>query len=165
MSKINNCLLVAACLLVLSVTTSAQSNTDFSGTYSTTFEKKDKAGKRTVTILLSVKQAGDVIEVTEEQEGKTYTRKYKLDGSESVNLSTTGIPIRAKASLKKKTLIIESVLPPNGVAEEKWELSKDTTRLKIASNLRMQAPVAIDIGSSSLVYTRVSPPLSTAANP
>ena len=64
--------------------------------------------------------------------------------------------VKDKATLKGKHLTIETLLPGTdprlpGTVEERWELSKNLEKLKIATTLRAGS---IEAGSFEETYTR-----------
>ena len=148
-----------ACILFLAVAALAsdQPTVDFSGTYTSTLTVKDASGKHPKT-LIKVTQTADSLEIATITGGKTVVRKLHLDGTVTTNPTPGGIMVKDKATLKGKSLVIQTVLPGTdprlpGTVEEKWELSKNLDKLKIATTLRAGS---IDAGSSEETYLRSS---------
>lgn len=124
------------CLLLFASTAVAQENPNFSGTYALTALKGDHTAKTLPKNIMKVTQNGETLEIVESfDDGKTLTRKYALNGGESKNLTSGGVPTTDKAEIKGKTLIIRSSCHlPTGVTvheTEKWDLSADSKTLKI----------------------------------
>jgi hypothetical protein len=138
------------CCLFLSVITAlAQENPNFSGTYALTALKGEHTAKTLPKTTMKVTQSGGRIEIVESfDDGKTLTRKYALDGSESKNLTSGGVPTTDRAEIKGKTLVIRSsyrLLTGDTVHEtEKWELSADSKTIKIRHQMQFERMFTLD---------------------
>jgi hypothetical protein len=143
--------LAICCLFLIGATSIAQETRDFSGTFVLTSLKgeKENTAKKLPKIQLKVIQNGNSIEVVETiDDGKTVTARYFLDGRESKNLTSGGVPTTDKAETKGQALVIRSSyrLANGGPVREtqKWELSADSRTLKIRRQTQFEAMSAMD---------------------
>ena len=149
-------LLVALCSGVV-----AQDSTDFSGRYRLVSMKSDNPQTKVPASTLTIIHREGTIERTEVRDGKALVRRYTLDGKECKNVTSGGAPSTDKAQLKGKNMIIRSIVPLNApapaassvITTEKWELSKDSTRLTIHSKIEFPGMAMLD-SSSTEVYSR-----------
>ena len=133
MIRINSSL---CCLVLFAITVVAQETANFAGTYALTALKGEYTTKTLPKNMMKVTQNGSSIEIVESfDDGKALTRKYALDGGESKNLTSGGVPATDKAEIKGKTLVIHSSYRlPTGVTvreTEKRDLSADSKTIKI----------------------------------
>lgn len=146
------------CIFLLALASFASDQpTDFSGNYASNSQVKDASGKHPKT-LIKVVQTSDSLEISTTTDGKTTTRKLRLDGSVTTNPSPRGIMVQDRATLKGKSLLIQTLLPGTdprlpGTVEEKWELSKNLDKLKVATTLRAGN---VDAGSFEETYIRTT---------
>jgi len=141
--------LAICCLFLISATSIAQETRDFSGTFALTSLKGENAAKKLPKILLKVIQNRNSIEIVETfDDGKTVTARYFLDGRESKNFTSGGVPTTDKAETKGKALVIRSSyrLADGGPVREtqKWELSADSRALKIRRQTQFEGMSAMD---------------------
>lgn len=137
------------CLLLFATTAVAQENPNFSGTYALTALKGEHTPKTLPKNTMKVTQKEGTLEVVESfDDGKTLTRKYALDGSESKNLTSGGVPTTDRAEIKGKTVVIRSSYRlPTGVTvheTEKWELSADSKTIKIRQQTQFEGMSMLD---------------------
>jgi hypothetical protein len=136
-------------LFLISATSIAQETHEFSGTFVLTSLKGENSAKKPPKILLKVIQDGNSMEVAETfDDRKTVTSKYFLDGRESKNFTSGGVPTTDKAETKGKTLVIRSSYRlANGVPvreTQKWELSADSKTLKIRRQTQFEGMSVMD---------------------
>ena len=114
----------------------------FSGSY--TLKKTSGAARPGRDSVLRVTQSESAIAVTRELNGRQYVNNFRLDGSEGKYVSPGGATGTCKAQRKSKSLILDSFVTthpqPDGPAvemhtRERWELSKDSTTLKIHTDV------------------------------
>jgi hypothetical protein len=142
--------LSSLCLLLpLSIAAVAQENPNFSGTYALTALKGEHTAKTLPKNMMKVAQNGGTLEIVESfDDGKNLTRKYNLNGGESKNLTSGGVPTTDKAEIKGKTLLIRSSYHlPTGVTvheTEKWDLSADSKTIKIRQQTQFDGMSMLD---------------------
>jgi hypothetical protein len=146
MIRVNSSL---CCLLLFAIISLAQETANFSGTYALTALKGEHTAKTLPKNIMKVTQNGSSIEVVESfDDGKGLTRKYALDGGESKNLTSGGVPTTDKAEIKGKTLVIHSSYRlPTGVTvheTEKWDLSADSKTIKIRQQTQFDGMSMLD---------------------
>jgi hypothetical protein len=146
------------CLLLFASTAVAQENPNFSGTYALTALKGDRTAKTLPKNIMKVTQNNETLEIVESfDDGKTLTRKYALNGGESKNLTSGGVPTTDKAEIKGKTLLIRSsyrLLTGVTVHEtEKWDLSADSKTIKIRQQTQFDGMSIMD-GTLNETYQR-----------
>jgi hypothetical protein len=152
---------VLSLLLVLWVGALAQDNPDFSGTYHLVSIKADNPSKKLPASALTIVHREGIIERTDVTDGKSLVRRYTLDGKECKNVTSGGAPSTDRAELKGKNIIIRSIVPLNApapaassvITTEKWELSKDSTKLTIHTKVEFPGMAMLDF-SSTEVYSR-----------
>jgi hypothetical protein len=137
------------CFLLFAIAVAAQENPTFSGTYVMTALKGQRAPKTLPRNTMKVTQSSGSLEVVEFfGEGKTFARKFALNGEESKNLTSGGVPTSDRVEIKGKTLVIRSSYRlPAGVTifeTEKWDLSGDTKTLKIRHQTQFDGMPALD---------------------
>jgi hypothetical protein len=137
------------CLLLFVITAAAQGKSNFSGTYALTALKGEHTAKALPKNTMKVTQNGGSIEIVESfDDGKTLTRKFALDGSESKNLTSGGVPTTDKAQIRGKSLVIRSSyrLPAGGAVHESetWNLSADSKTLKIRQQTHVEGMSMLD---------------------
>jgi hypothetical protein len=137
------------CLLLVVIAAPAQGTPNFSGTYALTALKGEHTAKTLPKTTMKVTQNAGSIEIVESfDDGKTLTSKYALDGSESKNLTSGGVPTTDKAEIKGKTLVIRSsyrLSTGDTVHEtEKWELSADSKTIKIRHQMQFERMSMLD---------------------
>jgi hypothetical protein len=137
------------CLLLFASTAVARKNPNFSGTYALTALKGDHTAKTLPKNIMKVTQNSETLEIVESfDDGKTVTRKYALNGGESKNLTSGGVPTTDKAEIKGKTLLIRSSYRlPTGVTvheTEKWDLSADSKTIKIRQQTQFDGMSMMD---------------------
>jgi hypothetical protein len=151
---------LSAWLLLTSVVpTLAQTPPDFSGIYNLASLKGEHVAKKLPKTVLTVRQTQDSLEVIEAfDDGKTVTSKYSLDGKESKNTTSGGMPTADKVEVKGKNLIIRSTgVMPNGVSileTQKWELSTDSKTLKIRRSNKFGGGMSMLDDSIDEIYRR-----------
>jgi hypothetical protein len=111
--------------------------------------KGEHTAKTLPKTTMKVTQSAGRIEIVESfDDGKTLTRKYALDGSESKNLTSGGVPTTDRAEIKGKTLVIRSsyrLLTGDTVHEtEKWNLSADSKTIKIRHQMQFERMFMLD---------------------
>jgi hypothetical protein len=149
--------------LMLCVCAVAQSNIDFSGTYSLVSIKSANAPKKVPESTLAIVQHDGIVEVTRVADGRSLVSRYTLDGKECRNVTSGGVPSTDKAELKGKNVIIRSTVPLNAsqpaassvVTTERWELSKDSMLLTIHSKSEFSGMAVLDF-SATEVYSRIA---------
>jgi hypothetical protein len=137
------------CLFLFAITAVAQENPNFSGTYAMTALKGQHAPKTLPKNTMKVTQSSGSLEVVEFfGEGKTFARKFALNGDESKNLTSGGVPTSDRVEIKGKTLVIRSSYRlPTGVTifeTERWELSGDSKTIKIRHQTQFEGMPALD---------------------
>jgi len=150
-------------LLLFSAGSFAQDPPDFSGSYVLAWPKPEiHHGRTQRPSELRVVQHGRILKASLTERGKTRTSTYYLDGTESKNLAAGGAPSSDKATVKYRTLLIESTvrLPKATLAiEQKWQLSADSRHLiiQITATATAAAVDGFPMGSWENVYTRSVP--------
>ena len=114
-------LFVFALALALPIAAWAQSQTDFSGTWTLNAEKSDPppqrgGGGRGPGGPITIKQTASELAITSEGRQGPQTLTYKLDGSESTNPGRGGMEVKSKAKWDGATLVIETTRDVNGTA-------------------------------------------------
>ena len=137
------------CVFLVATASTPQESMDFSGSFALTSIKGDHVAKTLPKVLLKVVRNGTLLEIVETfDSGKTTTRRYALDGSESKNTTEGGVPTIDKAEVKGKTLVIRSSYRlPNGVPvheTQRWELSPDGKTLKIRRQTQFEGMSILD---------------------
>jgi hypothetical protein len=130
------------------------------------------SGGETDSTLEVVQNEGS-IEVTRVELGKKTTSRCPFNGSEGDYRSPGGVPGKCKAQLKRKYLILESIVvarpqptapPVREHTKERWQLSADGKTLTIKSDVDFpdfpaDISVAVaDITSGTTKYTRTGIP-------
>jgi hypothetical protein len=137
------------CLLFLAIGSMAQEIPDFSGTFVLTSLKGDHVAKTVPKTLWKVVQNTDSLEIVQTfEDGKTLASKYFLDGRESKNLTSGGVPTIDKIEIKGKTFVIRSSCRMlNGVPvheTQRWELSADSKTLKVRTQMQFEGMSVLD---------------------
>jgi len=137
------------CFLLFAITAAAQESPNFSGTYALTALKGEHKAKTLPKNTLKVTHNADSLEIVESfEDGKSLTRKYALNGGESKNLTSGGVPTTDRVEVKGKTLIIRSTYGSRaGVTiheTEKWELSADSKTLRIRDQTQVEGAPMLD---------------------
>lgn len=137
------------CLLLVAITAIAQETPNFSGIYALTGLKGAHTAKTLPQNTMKVTHNGASIEIVESfEDGKTLTTKYALDGGESKNLTSGGLPTTGRAEIKGKTLVIRSSyrLPTGITVHEtaKWDLSADFKAIKIRQQTQFDEIPTLD---------------------
>jgi hypothetical protein len=97
------------CSLLVAMTAVAQENPNFSATYALTALKSDDTAKTFLKDTLKVTQNAGILEIVESHDdGESLTKKYALNGGESNNATSGGVPTTDRAEIKGKTLVIRS---------------------------------------------------------
>jgi hypothetical protein len=152
-----------ACLLPFAAGSFAQDRPNFSGSYVLAWPKPEiRHGKTQRPSELKVVQHGRVLKASLTERGKTRTSTYYLDGTESKNVAAGGAPSSDKATIKYRTLLIESTVrvPKATLAiEQKWQLSPDSRHLiiQITATATAAAVDGLPMGSWENVYIRSVP--------
>lgn len=157
-------------LLVLSGLGLAQQNPDFSGVYTsnsvrrsdstrvTNFPTKVQVGKTTLKVV----QAENSLEAAFTfDSGKTGTRRYALDGSETENVDFDGTPTTDRVRVKGRTLVIRSIMTVRTgdlkdipvYSTQKWELSPDLKTLTVYQRFQVQGMHMMD-DALTTIYVR-----------
>lgn len=139
----------------------AQDSIDFSGRYRLLSIKSDNSPKTVPAWTLTIVHREGTIERTDVMDGKTRISRYTLDGKECKNVTSGGAPSTDEAQLKGKNIVIRSIVrlntPPSTassvITTEKWELSRDSTKLIIHSKVEFPGMAVLD-SSSTEVYSR-----------
>jgi hypothetical protein len=146
MKKMNRAI---CCLLLLAIGSAAQGTPDFSGTFALTSLKGEHVAKTLPKILWKVVQNTESLEIAETFENRnTVTSKYFLDGRESKNLTSGGVPTSDRIEVKGKTFVIHSSYRlANGVTvheTQRWELSLDSRTLKVRTQTQFEGMSMLD---------------------
>ena len=149
---------VLSLLVVLCSGVVAQDSTDFSGRYRLVSIKSENPQKKVPASTLTIIHREGTIERTEVTDGKALVSRYTLDGKECKNVTSGGAPSTDKAQLKGKNIIIRSIVPLNApppaassvITTEKWELSKDSTKLTIHSKVEFPGMAMLDFSSTEI---------------
>jgi hypothetical protein len=136
----------------------AQANPDFSGTYHLVSIKADKPSKKLPASELTIAHRDGIIERTDVTDGKSLVRRYTLDGNASKNITSGGAASVDRAELKGKNIIIRSIVALNApppaassvITTEKWELSKDSTKLTIHTKVEFPGMAMLDFSSTDV---------------
>ena len=132
-----------AFLICLTLSAFAASQPDFTGTYAA--RPKGHSKSPAAPVVLRVVQSGSVIEVTRMNENKSTTNRFPLEGSEGDYVTETGARGKCKGTIKKDTLVLESLVASPARAGgpsirfhtiEQWQLSADRNTLTIKTEIK-----------------------------
>jgi len=123
----------------------ASGNRDFSGSY-TLVASRGAFKSRGGAWLLEIVQTDKAIEMSKTIDGRKYTSKLPLNGSEGVYFTSSGQQGTGKAQFHGKTLVVDGFVThmesnAKGMdihVREKWELSGDSKTL--SNSVRVDFP-------------------------
>lgn len=100
------------CLLLVAMTAVARENPNFSGTYALTALKGEHTAKTLLKDTLKVTQNAGTLEIVESHDdGKSLTKKYALNGGESKNATSGGVPTTDRARDKGQDACHSFIIP------------------------------------------------------